>query len=149
MATEFQLQGLDGVLKKLRELGPKLAKKGATASLRKGARIVVKAARDGAKAQWHDNPKTPSNIPKNITSRADNKGGKRAGGVMVKVGVAGGARPKPGNEDTGHWRFLEFGKEGVPARPVMRPALENNVSRVTDAIIKELNVQIDKLVPKL
>lgn len=146
MAGEFRIEGLDGVLKRMRELGPKLAKKGLTASLRKGARIVVKAAR--AAYQGIDDPDTKSNIGKAITSRADTKGGKREGGAMVKVGVAGGARPKPGTEDEGHWRFVEFGKEGVPARPFMRPALENNVAKVTDEIVRELNVQIDKLVPK-
>lgn len=145
MTVEFKVNGLDGVLARMRGLGPKLAKKGATASLRKGAKIVVAAARTGAKSQWNDNPATKSNIPKNITSRADTKGGKRNGGAMVKVGVAGGARPAKGTDDTGHWRLLEFGKEGVPARPVMRPALENNVQRVTDAIVSELSAQITKL----
>lgn len=145
MAGEFEIQGVEGVLARMRALGDKLGKKAATAALRKGARIVVKSARAGAKAQWNDDPKTASNIPKNITSRADNKGGKREGGAMVKVGVAGGARPKRGTDDTGHWRLLEFGKEGVPARPVMRPALANNVQAVTNEIVRELSVQIDKL----
>lgn len=145
MAVEFKVDGLEGVLARMRALGPKLAKKGATAALRKGARIVVKAARAGAAAQWNDDPETKSNIPKNITSRADTKGGKRNGGAMVKVGVAGGAKPKPGTEDTGHWRLQEFGKEGVPAKPVMRPALANNIGPVTDAIVSELSTQLDKL----
>lgn len=148
MAGEFRIEGLEGVLKRMRELGPKLAKKGLTASLRKGARIVVKAARTNAKALWNDDPETKSNIPKAITSRADTRAGKRVGGAVVKVGVAGGARPKPGTDDEGHWRFQELGREGVPAKPAMRPALENNVAKVTDEIVRELNVQIDKLVPK-
>lgn len=146
--ADNQIQGLDGVLAKMHALGPKLAKKGGTAALRKGARIVVKAARAGAVANWNDDPATTSNIPKAITSRADTKGGLRAGGVMVKVGVAGGARPRKGTDDTGHWRLLEFGREGVPARPVMRPALANNVGQVTDEIVKELHVQLDKLIAK-
>ena len=148
MASEFQVQGLDGVLKAMRALGPKLAKKGALASLRKGARIVVKDARAGAKALWNDDPETASNIPKNITSRADTKGGKRNGGAMVKVGIAGGARPRKGTDDTGHWRLLEFGRSGVEAKPVMRHALASNIPQVTDAIVTELKIQIDKLTPK-
>jgi len=148
MDNKFQVQGLDGVLKAMRALGPKLAKKGALASLRKGARIVVKDARAGAKALWNDDPETASNIPKNITSRADTKGGKRNGGAMVKVGIAGGARPRKGTDDTGHWRHLEFGQSDVPAKPVMRNALAKNIPQVTDAIVTELNIQIDKLMPK-
>lgn len=146
MDNKFQVQGLDGVLKAMRALGPKLAKKGALASLRKGARIVVKDARAGALAL--DDPETASKIAKNVTSRADTKGGKRNGGAMVKVGIAGGARPLPGNTDTGHWRLLEFGTSKMPAHPFMRRALASNVQQVTDAIVAELNIQIDKLTPK-
>lgn len=146
MASEFQVQGLDGVLKAMRALGPKLAKKGALAALRKGARIVVKDARAGAMAL--DDPETASKIAKNVTSRADTRGGKRNGGAMVKVGIAGGARPLPGTADTGHWRLLEFGTSEMPAQPFMRRALETNIPQVTDAIVTELNVQIDKLMPK-
>lgn len=147
MANDFAIQGLDGVLKRMRALPEKLQKKGATASLRKGARIVVKAARAGAVAKWNDDPNTKSNIPKAITSRADTKGGKRNGGAMVKVGVAGGARPRKGTDDTGHWRYLELGTSDIPARPVMRPALANNIGPVTDAIVAELKIQLDKLTP--
>ena len=146
MDDKFQVQGLDGVLKAMRALGPKLAKKGALASLRKGARIVVKDARAGAMAL--DDPETASKIAKNVTSRADTRGGKRNGGAMVKVGIAGGARPLPGTTDTGHWRLLEFGTSSMPAQPFMRSALETNIPQVTDAIVAELNVQIDKLMPK-
>ena len=145
---DTRIEGLDGVLAKMRSMSPKLQKKGALASLRKGARIVVKDARSGAKALWNDDPETASNIPKNITSRADTKGGKRNGGAMVKVGIAGGARPRNGTDDTGHWRHLEMGTSQIPAKPVMRVALARNVGRVTDAIAAELKVQINKLTPK-
>jgi HK97 gp10 family phage protein len=146
MASEFQVQGLDGVLKRMRALPEKLQKKGALASLRKGARIVVKDARANALAL--DDPETASKIAKNVTSRADARGGKRNGGAMVKVGIAGGAKPLAGNTDTGHWRLLEFGTSKMPAQPFMRRALETNIPQVTDAIVTELKIQIDKLTPK-
>ena len=147
--ADFKIEGLDEVLRKMRGLSQKLQKKGATAALRKGARVVVKAARANYATLGADDPDTKSNIGKAITSRADSRMGKREGGVAVKVGVAGGARPKKGTEDEGHWRFVEFGKEGVPARPFMRPALENNVAKVTDEIVSQLNVQIDKIIGAL
>jgi len=112
-----RIEGLDAVLRRMKALPQEIQKKAALAALRKGARIVVKAARAN---YTFDDPDSPSDIGKAITSRADSKGGKREGGAMVKVGVAGGARPRKGNEDEGHWRFIEFGKEGVPARPFMR-----------------------------
>ena len=140
---DTRIEGLDGVLAKMRAMSPKLQKKGALASLRKGARIVVKDARAGALAL--DATETASKIAKNVTSRADTKGGKRNGGAMVKVGIAGGAKPLAGNTDTGHWRLLEFGTSKMPAQPFMRRALASNVQQVTDAIVAELNIQIDKL----
>lgn len=141
-----RIEGLDAVIRRMKALPQEIQRKAATAALRKGAAVVVKAARANYSA---DDPSTPSNIAKAIASRADSKGGKREGGAMVKVGVIGGARPRKGNEDEGHWRFVEFGKEGVPARPFMRPALENNVSQVTNAITSALGPAIDKILAKL
>lgn len=149
MAGEFKIHGLDAVLKKLRALSGPMAKKATTAALRKGARIVVKAARSNYAALGADDPATKANIGKAITSRADNKLGQREGGVAVKIGVRGGARPKKGTEDEGHWRFVEFGKEGVEARPFMRPALADNVDKVTTEVVTQMDAQIDKIVGKL
>lgn len=146
MADSFKIEGLDQVLRRMKALPQEIQRKAATAALRKGASIVVKAARAN---YTHDDPETNSNIPKAITSRADTKGGKREGGAMVKVGVKGGARPLKGTEDEGHWRFDELGREGFPARPFLRPALENNVQQVTDAIVSSLDPAIDKIVAKL
>lgn len=144
--ADFQIQGLDQVLRRMKNLPQEIKRKAALAALRKGARIVVKAAREGF---TFDDPDTQANIPKAIASRADAKGGKREGGAMVKVGVIGGARPARGTEDEGHWRLVEFGKEGVPARPFMRPALEENVQQVTNAIVAELDPAITKILAKL
>ena len=57
--ADFKIEGLDEVLRKMRGLSKKLQKKGATAALRKGARVVVKAARENYKS---DDPATKSNI---------------------------------------------------------------------------------------
>lgn len=141
-----RIEGLDAVLRRMKKLPQEIQRKAATAALRKGARIVVKAARAAA---TFDDPETESNIQKAITSRADTKGGKREGGAMVKVGVAGGARPRKGTADSGHWRLLEFGTENMPAQPFMRQALEGHVSEVTSAIVSELDPAITKIVAKL
>jgi HK97 gp10 family phage protein len=143
VTVEVKLRGLDGVLKRLRSITPKLQAKGLRAAGTKAMRIVRDAARNRVRAL--DDPKTPANIAKNIVTRYDAKGSKREGGLLVKVGIIGGARPHKGNADTGHWRFVEFGKEGVPARPFMRPALETNAQRVADIFTTELNAQLDKL----
>lgn len=144
--SEFRIEGLDGVLKKMRGLSDKLKKKGVRSAGTKAMRIVRDAARQ--RARTLDDPKTASNIAKAITTRNDAKGGRREGGVVVKVGVIGGARPKPGTADTGHWRMLEFGTSKMAAQPFMRPALENNVGRVTDSFVANLNTEIDKIMAK-
>lgn len=140
--AEFKIEGLDEVLRKMRGLAPKLLKKGLRSAGTKAMRIV----RDDARrvARGFDDPASGSNIAKNIITRYDARGSKREGGAVTKVGVAGGARPKPGREDTGHWRLVEFGKEGVPARPFMRPALANNVEQVTTVYVQALDAEIDK-----
>ncbi|MCY1547040.1 phage protein, HK97 gp10 family [compost metagenome] len=84
---------------------------------------------------------------------------KAVGGVVMRVGVLGGARDtklgglvgakslkdNPGG-DTWYWRFLEFGTEQQAAQPFMRPALEENTDNVTETMAVELNKALDKLV---
>lgn len=140
--AEFKIEGLDAVLAKMRGLAPKLLKKGLRSAGTKAMRIV----RDDARrvARTFDDPESGSNIAKNIITRYDARGSKREGGAVTKVGVAGGARPRPGREDTGHWRLIEFGTEHMPARPFMRPALANNIEHVTTVYVQALDAEIDK-----
>src|SRR3546814_4149735 len=72
----------------------------------------------------------------------------------MSVGVMGGASSNqnstdasgnPGG-DTRHWRYEEFGTEHQPAHPIMRPALANNVDRVTATFTDSLNASIDKII---
>lgn len=142
METDFNIQGLDGVLKKMRGLPDKLRKK----ALRTAGNKAMRVVRDEARrvAATFDDPDSPSNIAKKIVTQYDTKGSKREGGAVTKVGVQGGARPRPGREDTGHWRLKEFGTEHMPAQPFMRPALENNIEQVTSVYVTALNAEIDK-----
>lgn len=146
MADQFKIQGLEGVLKKMKDLPIKLQKKGLRSAGTKAMRPVRDAARQGA--MRFDDPATASNIAKNIVTRYDSKASKRVGGSVTKVGVMGGARPRKGTQDTGHWRHKEMGTSLMPAEPFMRPALANNVAKVTDIFVTELNKQIDKIIAK-
>lgn len=143
----FKIEGdLPGILKKLRTLGPKLQKKGMRSAGTKAMRVVRDAARQGAKR--FDDPATGSNIAKNIVTRYNNKASKRIGGVVTQVGVAGGARPRKGTDDTGHWRFKELGTALMRAEPFMRPALAEKTQQVTDTYVTALNAEIDKIIAK-
>src|SRR3546814_13295167 len=87
MATEFELRGLEDVLKKMRTRGPKLQKKGLRQAARKAMNIVRDAGR--VNAQAIDDPETAENIAKNITVREKSKQSRRIGGVVMSVGVMG------------------------------------------------------------
>lgn len=160
--TQFKIEGLEPVLKKMKFLSEKMQKGGVRRAGLKAMLIVRNAAR--ARAKQFDRPETSNNIPKNIVTRNDAKAGKRIGGVVIKVGVQGGAksesfiksgrstRSKNKSNDFGstvwYWRLLEFGTSGMRAQPFMRPALESNVNKVTDTFVAALDKEIDKILVK-
>ncbi len=161
MPTEYDIKGLDEVVKKLREMAPKLRKKALNASMRKGMAVVRKDASD--RARQFDDPATKSQIWKEIVVRSNAKKARRmgAGTFLVQVGVKGGAKQYVNNRQNRrsgrvgqsyegggnvfHWRFLELGTKDMPARPFMRPALANNVSKVTEIVSAELANAIAKI----
>lgn len=150
MAAQFAIHGLDLVLVRMRTLAPKLQKTGLRTAMRKGANFVRDAARRGAGTI--DDPDTRESIRKNIAVQYSDRQSRREGGVVMRVGVMGGAQDRKGETAdnpggaTWYWRLIEFGRSGVAARPFMRPALENNYGQATDIIVTELNTAIDKLV---
>lgn len=168
MPDEFTLntENLDKVLDRLYTFAPKLQRKGLRGALRKGAAVVRKALRENAKRI--DDPGTSTAIYRNVAMRSNSKAGKKVGGAVYNVGIRGGAatyadsrwnrakrragkkyatdggKGNPGG-DTFHWRFIEFGTRYFPAAPFARPALENNVTKATDAVAKGLEKEIDKI----
>jgi HK97 gp10 family phage protein len=145
--ADNRIHGLDAALAKLKNLrDPKKVKASCRAAGTKAMRIARDAARTGARR--FDDPETPSNIAKNIVTNYSAKQS-RGEQVVVRVGVRGGAKPAKGNEDTGHWRFIEFGSShNDPAKPFMRPALADNVQKITDAFVAALEPAIDKQITK-
>ncbi|WP_426156760.1 HK97-gp10 family putative phage morphogenesis protein [Pseudomonas sp. TSRC2-2] len=145
----FQLQGLESVVANMRGLAPKLQKRG----LRKAAREAMNIVRDDAKARAKvlDDPETAEKVWKNIITQEATKQSRREGGVVMRVGVRGGAganqhsKDASGNPggDTRHWRYIEFGTQFTPPAPFMRPAFSQNVGAVTDQFIASLNREID------
>lgn len=64
------------------------------------------------------------------------------------VGVRHGSGRVP--KDAFYWRFIEFGTVKLPARPFLRPALENNQQQAIDAMKDRIAARIAKAnkVPK-
>lgn len=145
---EFSLTGAEETLNKLRTLAVRTQKRSVKRAARKAMAIVRKAARDNAKQI--DDPVSADKIWKNIAIQESVKAGKRVGGIVMRVGVRGGAsfnnnstgQASLSGGDTRHWRFIELGTANNQAAPFMRPALRNNIQQVTDTFMTELNNEI-------
>lgn len=152
--VQVELQGVDEVIDRLRRLPTAFAFRGMRRALRRGARIVMIAAKNNARRI--DDPITRERIFENIDIA---NGGKRRerqeGGPVVRVGVRGGARPlKKGTKvalpggNTTHWRFVEFGTSEARAQPFLRPSLANNVQIISDLIMKAASEELDREIRK-
>lgn len=137
-------RGVDAAVAKLRSLDPKRQRSTIYGINRRAMKIVQAAAQAGARLI--DDPETQASIAANIAIRQGSKKDQRKYGTafVTKVGVIGGAAPKPGREDSGHWRFFEFGTRSIRARPFMRPAMDNNVDRVIAFYTADMGKAIDR-----
>ncbi len=150
--VDVKIEGLDEVLRKMNALTNKRqVRNAAMRAARKAMNVVRDAARQNAQAI--DDPETAAKIFKNIKVSAGRMKDKSQ--VLMRVGVDGGASfsnptPKPtSGGDTRHWRWIEYGRSGVPAVPFMRPALANNVQKVTDTFSQSFSAELDKEIAKL
>jgi HK97 gp10 family phage protein len=136
-SVTMDIQGLDELVKKMRELSPKLARNGLRAAVNAGAQVVKKEA--------------ASRVP------VDTGALKRA--VYAKqirelsgdtqqtfyVAVRQGRRERAKNRDGWHWRFIEFGTKSMPARPFLRPALDVKKTEAAERIKTKLIERIEKI----
>jgi HK97 gp10 family phage protein len=145
----FNLHGIEDVLARLQRLPMRMQKRSVRRAARKAMSIVRTDAR--ANAKRIDDKESAEKIWKNITLRESGKAGKKVGGIVMKVGVKGGAAVNQHSADvsslsggdTRHWRFIELGSENNSATPFMRPALANNIGVVTSTFIDVLKKEID------
>lgn len=151
MAT---IEGLDDIVRKLKLLPEKIGRNAMRRSLRKGANVIRDAARNNAKRI--DDPETREQIWKNIAvASGGRKREKQVGGVMMRVGVRGGARYNasagnlPGGNTTGHWRFVELGTSEMRAQPFLTPAGSEKAGAAIAAIVTDMQKQVDKEIAKL
>ncbi len=131
-----ELQGVEQLVARLKELEEKVAKRYIKQALRAGGQVVRKEAI--TKAKTFDRSESPETIWKNIAIRTNKYG-------IIRVGVLGGAKKDDGKPvlpggDTWYWRFLEFGvpARGIPAKPFLRAAAMENVGKVYTAVSDKL-----------
>ncbi|WP_180082653.1 HK97-gp10 family putative phage morphogenesis protein [Acinetobacter sp. YH12123] len=151
MSLDVQIHGIDELNRKLKLLtSSKAAKRIARKAARQAMNIVRDAARVNAKAI--DDPETSEKIWKNIAvsggkTRSQNE-------IVMRVGVRGGASfsnknpPSLSGGDTRHFRWVEFGSAHNVAVPFMRPAMGNNIQKVTDKFSQVFSVELDKELAK-
>ena len=153
-SIEFSLTGLDSLLGKLESVSYDVKRKGGRSALRKAAQAIRDAAKQNAARL--DDPETAANISANIVERWNGRLFKRTGDLGFRVGVMGGVGgSKSGPElsglpggDTRHFRYIEFGTEYVRARPIMRPALEQNIGLATDIFLREFEKSVDRAIKR-
>lgn len=169
--ADTKIHGLDAIKRKLEKLPERLGNNAGRRALRKGANVFRDAARVNAKKI--DDPETREQIFKNISvASGGSKREKRVGGVLMRVGVRGGAKQyvqskdnvrsgragksyqvggsssNPGG-DTWHWRLVEFGTSQSRAQPFMRPAMQSAAGKAAEVAIAALNKEFDKELAKL
>lgn len=157
------MRGLDGVIETLKRLPPEVvSKKGGPvlASLRKGARILVKQSRDNFRAAVAMPGKTGITdttgfTEKQIVSkRRRPPSGTKGERVVVTV------NPKPHPTSKGKYRgrairandiafIMEAGSSKQPATPWLRPAYEAKRGEVLQVVESDLKQRVDKIVKKL
>ena len=130
---EFKLNPaeLAALEKRLNDVADKVAKKALRSAARNAMKKVRKEARDNA-------PEDTGLLDENfgLLTRV------RLSEVIAKVGIRGGARE---NDTTPfYFRFVELGTKDAPAKPFLRPALENNAQEVLSTVVEELKKALDK-----
>ena len=86
----IKIEGAEQIIDRLSTLPSKLQKKAAKVAARRAMAIVRDEARRNAKKL--DDKDSPNAIWKNIRVQEATRSGRRIGGVVMRVGVAGGAR---------------------------------------------------------
>lgn len=153
MAFEVKIDGADEILRKLKLLPERVGRNAMRRALRKGANVIRDAARNNAKRI--DDPETREQIWKNIAVAGGGRRREReVGGVMMRVGVRGGARPTSGDNgtpggNTTHWRFVELGTSEARAQPFLTPAAAEKAGAAMSAVTNDMQVQLNKELAKL
>lgn len=158
------------VIRRLSALPDKLQKKGAVRASRLAMRVALNAAK--AAARGFDDPASAERIWRNVAIQNSSRQGKRIGGVVMRLGVMGGAKQyantrqnrrqqrvgqtyktagsknNPGG-DTWYWRFLELGTRRTSAQEFLVPALQQNAQLIEGLLAEYLEREIEKLTPNV
>jgi len=163
MADQILIDGLEGLLRSLREAPKAIQGRAVQSGMRKGGNIIRDDARRRA-------PRASGFMASQIvTRRANAKTRQRAGvgqgGEYFTIGVKTGRRRKFANtkrnwrkgragkvyQETGwayYWRFVEFGTKKMRASPFLTPAGEAKGPEAAQVVIDETWTALEKQLKK-
>lgn len=121
------------------------SRKAARPALRAGATIIKRQAVENVKSVVSD--KATGFLAKNIVVRSARP--QKKGDLRVAVAISGKAVNPKNNQRVGlYGSVLEFGKEGQPARPWLRPAVrvraQDAINRMTEYLFSKLADCVDE-----
>lgn len=158
MATETRIQGLDGLVERLRAFPKEMAKNGGPirSALFKGAKIVKKAAQENVKrivAEPNKDglaSKSTGTLEKHIVSSRQRRPQQRHPGAseVYTVRVRRG-KYADGMPITKVGKAHEFGTEEIKPSAWLRRAASENVDEVFSTVAKELRTGIERVEKKL
>jgi HK97 gp10 family phage protein len=136
----IKVSGLDALQQQLIEIGVELGVK----ALAQAARKAFKPVLDAAKSLV---PTDSAALRDSIKLSVKKPG---SGDSVVVVGIRIGSGPK-GSKDlppARRWHFVEFGTAHMAAHPFLRPAFDQNQSRVLEDLKTELVKSIQRAIAK-
>lgn len=144
----LNIKGLDELLKELEGLERKIFDKTMAKTVRAGAKVIQKAAKEKAPVrsnEWEgvSYPNPPGTLKKGIAIAKAS----RQPPTIVRYQVGFSKKAWYGHlVERGH-KLVRTGKTigHVPAHPFLRPAFDDNVGKVIDAMKDTLREELDKL----
>jgi len=156
MADTRTLQGLDDVLRKLKELPPEIvSKRGGpvAAALRKGGNVIQKEAKANIRKvtqrtedSGYESTKT---LEKAVVVRRDPNPKRSGANERYRVLIS---RKKYEGRETkavATGRYLEYGTEHQAAEPWMTPAFMSSKEKALVTVVDELNKGVDRAIAKV
>ncbi|MGY6085113.1 HK97-gp10 family putative phage morphogenesis protein [Stenotrophomonas sp. SM006] len=163
MSEQVKIDGLDGLLRSLREAPKAIQGRAVQTGMRKGGNVIRDDAR--RRAPKESGFMASQIVTRRANSRSRQRAGVGQGGEYFTVGVKTGRRRKYANtkrnrrrgrvgkvyEEAGwayYWRFVEFGTKKMRASPFLTPAGEAKGPEAAQVIINETWAALDKQLKK-
>lgn len=139
-ALSVKIEGLSELQREMRELGPKLARRGLRAATNAAAQVIKKEAKALV-------PVDTGRLKRKAIYVKRSRRGSSATRESYLVGVRVGRKEQAKDRDAYYWFLVEFGTVKMAARPFMRPAFENKKFEALEKFRDKLKEKLAQLKP--